>query len=132
MHRAQSLVGRPRTCHARTAHADDARQMHDHMPKVQRTPNAYPTHACRTPRRYAAFWNRPGRASTPRKSLLAVHIRWGDKGIEANLLPAATYIAAVERLVRVHGLRAPTVFLDSEDANAIEVCVGSPSRRFCG
>ena len=54
-----------------------------------------------------------------RTSLLAVHIRWGDKIIESELVPAATYLREVLALVRKHAIRRPVVFLSSEDAAAI-------------
>uniref|UniRef100_A0A7S0IY40 Uncharacterized protein n=1 Tax=Calcidiscus leptoporus TaxID=127549 RepID=A0A7S0IY40_9EUKA len=73
---------------------------------------------------YAAFWTGEGRLvlkrGLERASLLAVHIRWGDKIIEAELVPAEAYLRAVLALVRKHAISRPVVFVSSEDAAAIQ------------
>lgn len=52
-------------------------------------------------------------------SLITVHIRWGDKAIEMELVSLGRYIQAVKTLVRFHNLTSPHVFITTEDSEAL-------------
>ena len=76
--------------------------------------------------RYAEFWggvaagDESGRR-IDRESLISVHIRWGDKMIEAGLKPVSTYVESVLRVVTEQRIANPLVFLSSEDGSAVEL-----------
>ena len=63
-----------------------------------------------------------GRSGAP-TTLVTVHIRWGDKGKEAELLPIQRYALAVDSLVRKHRPGVPAhdigVFVTTEDRSAL-------------
>lgn len=58
--------------------------------------------------------------------LITVHIRWGDKATEMELVPVETYIAAVEQILRQRNQRQPHknkdvhVFLATEERDAVQ------------
>ena len=55
------------------------------------------------------------------ESMITVHIRWGDKGKENSLVSIERYVNACRELVARHALGdAPTVFITTEDAAALE------------
>jgi hypothetical protein len=60
------------------------------------------------------------------RPLIAVHIRWGDKGSEMKLVPIESYINAVAKLVAEHRLGDVHVFVTTEDPNALSAfCDGA-------
>ena len=52
-------------------------------------------------------------------SMITVHIRWGDKGEEMDLIPIATYVKTVQSLVAEHHLANPAVYVSTEDPDAL-------------
>ena len=54
-----------------------------------------------------------GSAGAP-KDFIAVHLRWGDRGKEMELVSIVSYLAAVEELQAKHNTKVP-VFLATED-----------------
>jgi len=54
-----------------------------------------------------------------RDALISVHIRWSDKMVEANLAPVSDYLEQVLQIAERHRMKAPVVFLSSEDGAAI-------------
>lgn len=61
-------------------------------------------------------------ASGAPSSLISVHIRWGDKGKEIDLLHIQQYTAAVEKIAAKYGLVGADVhvFLMTEDQSALD------------
>ena len=53
------------------------------------------------------------------RSLITMHIRWGDKGREMTLMPVTEYFRAVRALVVQHRIRNPQVFVTTEDTRAL-------------
>lgn len=57
----------------------------------------------------------------PPSELITCHIRWGDKDTEMDLVPIASYVRAIGRLVRRHNVTQPlTIFLTTEDPHALD------------
>eukprot|EP00977_Amphora_coffeiformis_P026251 scaffold25177_cov169-Amphora_coffeaeformis.AAC.2 len=62
------------------------------------------------------------RGAPPSEQLICVHVRWGDKGTEMELVDISEYIAAVYEIAHAQGL-APHethVFLATEDPAAVQ------------
>lgn len=59
--------------------------------------------------------------------LITVHMRWGDKASEMQILPAKVYVQAIRALVRQFQLHAPSVFLTTEDPAALHDLRGAVS-----
>ena len=55
----------------------------------------------------------------PRSSLITVHIRWGDKGSEMDLVPVEEYVRAARAIVSDHNISQPSVYLATEDPEAL-------------
>jgi hypothetical protein len=54
-----------------------------------------------------------------RATLITVHIRWGDKGIEMDLLTITDYVSATQHLIETHAITNPTVYVSTEDGAAL-------------
>ena len=84
--------------------------------------------------RYVEFWRAPTHASINRSTLISLHIRYGDKGIEAKLLPPSVYLATVLKLARrlktkkENARQKPVVFVSSEDATALDLFTQAASK----
>jgi hypothetical protein len=52
-------------------------------------------------------------------NLIVVHVRWGDKVMEAHLMPIDDYISAVKRLVRERKIDSVHVLLCTEDPKGV-------------
>ena len=80
--------------------------------------------------KYVQFWSAPEHAAAQRRSLISVHIRWGDKGIESKLVPVQNYLEAALSVAGAYTKREkalPTVLLSSEDGEAIKLFSQVPS-----
>lgn len=54
------------------------------------------------------------------ENLISVHMRWGDKRKEMQLVEENEYIAAIENFVSNHTLTEPHVYITTESAEALE------------
>jgi hypothetical protein len=73
---------------------------------------------------YISYWHSPiasAAANRPRESLIAVHIRWGDKLVETELSPVTNYLDKVLEIAQRFRITNPVVLLSSEDGSAIEL-----------
>jgi len=53
------------------------------------------------------------------KDLITVHIRWGDKKIEMELVSPAEYYEAINSFVEKHAITKPRIFVSTEHPRAI-------------
>ena len=60
-----------------------------------------------------------GRRGAP-DDLVGVHIRWGDKWVEAGLRPIGHYVDAVRTLASRHNLSTVSIFVTTEDRAALD------------
>lgn len=67
---------------------------------------------------YAAF----GPSGAP-EHMVAVHIRWGDKGRESPLVGMERYVAAVRSFMHRRRVATPVVFVMTEDPKALEAFI---------
>ena len=53
--------------------------------------------------------------------LFTVHIRWGDKRTEMNLVSPIEYYQAISAFVVAHAIPKPHIYISSEDPNAVSM-----------
>jgi hypothetical protein len=56
-----------------------------------------------------------------RRNMISLHIRWGDKVIDTDLLPISAYMDKVVHAVVEHNIASPIILLSSEDQYAIDM-----------
>ena len=52
-------------------------------------------------------------------NMITVHVRWGDKGLEMQLVNIAVYESAVQILIERHHIERPVIFFTTEDRTAL-------------
>ncbi len=79
---------------------------------------------------YDKYWsNFPDLTHSSRRNMIALHIRWGDKIIDNDLLPISAYMEKVIIAITANKLSSPIILLSSEDQFAIDMFISAASQQ---